>query len=120
MQQQLVLAFGASVLLEGGLVLITDWLPGLNWRIQVSPQLAEELPRLTVERIWNQIEPYLLCWLDEQADAGIFALPREWGECVLAPAVYQWPPDPEGFTFRCVWSQLLDQGGRQVRGIAAR
>lgn len=90
MRQQLALALAASVLLEGQLVLITDWLPGLHWRVRVSQQFAELLPTVTVDAIWNGIEPHLSRWIDEPADADVFVLSPEWGECALVPSAYRW------------------------------
>ena len=89
MRQQLAAALAASVLLEGGLVLITDWLPGLQWRIQVSQRFADLLPGLTVDAIWSAVEPHLARWLERPADADVFVVSPKWGECALVPSAYR-------------------------------
>ena len=106
---QLIAAFAASMMLEGQLVVITDWLPGLHWRIQVSQQLADRLPGFTVDAIWNEIEPHLTRWLERPADAEVFWLPPAWGECGLVPAAYRCQWQPVAFTFRCRWSPSLER-----------
>ncbi len=112
MRRQLAAALGASALLEGGLVIVTDWLPGLHWRIQVSQQLVDLLHGLQVDTIWNRIEPHLARWLEQPADADVFVLSPEWGECALVPSAYRWKSEPEAFTLRCRWGHALAQRGR--------
>lgn len=82
LRRQLATALAASVLLEGQLVLITDWLPGLHWRVRASQQFANLLPSVTVDAIWNVVEPHLTRWLDKPADAEVFVLSREWGNAL--------------------------------------
>jgi hypothetical protein len=107
LQHQLATGMAISTLLEGRLVMISDWLPGLHWRIQVSQQFADTLPGMAVAAIWNSVEPQLTRWLDQSADAEVFVLPPQWGECALVPSVYHWSPEPVAFTLRCRWSPSL-------------
>ena len=109
MKKQFAMALGISTLLEGRLVLISDWLPGLNWRIQVSQQVADLLPKLTVDDLWLNIAPFLARWLERPADADVFVLAPEWGECALVPSTYRWDIEPAAFTLRCRWTQALEQ-----------
>lgn len=104
LRRQLATALAASVLLEGRLVLITDWLPGLHWRVCASQQFADLLPSVTVDAIWNAVDPNLTRWLDEPADAEVFVLSREWGECALVPSVYRCVAEQVAFVFRCHWA----------------
>ena len=104
LRRQLATALAASVLLEGRLVLIIDWLPGLHWRVRASQQFADLLPSVTVDAIWNAVNPHLTRWLDEPADAEVFVLSREWGECALVPSVYRCETEQVAFAFRCHWA----------------
>lgn len=104
LRQQLAAALAVSALLEGGLVLITDWLPGLHWRVKVSQRFVDLLPELSVDAIWRAIEPHLARWLERPADADVFVLSPEWGECALAPSAYRCGWERVAFRIRCLWS----------------